>query len=243
MKKKKEETFANKIKLFPKQITIEEMNKGKTPLPPITLKTKGTAEDWRRLAEFIKKDPDKFLREFSDQITNAISSLPPTPYKKNSYEAAFYEACKNGREPKPRGKHKKTGWIEKGIKSGAGQLYSLFSYYYKKPNEQPEYFKKLKDIAEKNGYFPKACKDKILLTGLVIYCIEKTDGAWLKSRGMREIDKDKHNSFYNTYIVNNDYIKFYKNYPVINDADAILKEHASFLTRASFWQKFQKITP
>ncbi|OGW38231.1 MAG: hypothetical protein A2Y97_13935 [Nitrospirae bacterium RBG_13_39_12] len=233
MKKKRVQTFSAVISVYPVR-EQDYIDKG------IKLKVKAAPDDWRRLAEFIKKNPDGFHHDFSREIINILSDLPPPLYKKNSFEAGFYSTC--GNDKKPRGKHKKTGWLEKTIKSGAGQLYSLFSYYYKNPNEQPEFFKKLKDIAEKNGYFPKACNDKILLTGLVIYCIEKRYDADLRSWGMKKIDKDKHESFYNIYIVNNDYIKFYKEYSVINDADAILKEHAPFLIRASFWQN-QKITP
>jgi len=241
MRKKKEADKKKRVQTFSAVIRIYADRRQDYKDREIKLRGKIAPDDWRRLAEFIKKNPDGFHDEFSREINNILFSLPHPPYKKNSYEAGFYSV--NGDDKKPRGKHKKTAWLVKNIKSGAGQLYSLFSYYYKNPNEEPEYFKMLKDIAEKNGYFPKACKDKVLLIGLVIYCIEKRYGETMSSWGMKKIDKDKPESFYITYIVKSDYIKFYKEHPVIDDADAISKEHASFLSRASFWQKYQKNTP
>lgn len=234
MKKKKEQAFPAVIRIYPDRRQDRRDRE-------IKLKVKAAPDDWRRLAEFIKDNPDGFQYEFSCEITNILSNLPPPSYKKNTFEAGFCSACRNDR--KPRGNHKKNAWLENQINSGAGKLYSLFSCYHKNQNEQPAFFKKLKDIVKKNGYISTGYSDKFLLTGLVIYCIEKTYGGRLKSWGMKKIDKNKHNSFYNIYIVNNDYIKFYKKHPVISDANDILKGHAPFLTRASFFQKFQKITP
>lgn len=229
---RKEKPYLAVISIYPERGQEDYLGRG------IKLKVKSTHGDWRRLAEFIKDKPDAFVEEFSGEIRNIISKLPPSPYIEDSSEAAWYEACKNDRK-KPRGKHKKVGWLEKIIKRGVGELWSLFSYYHKKkPHEQPEYFRKLKNIAKKNGYIYENDITRYLLLGLVLYCIEKRYGGFMASRGMKRIDKD-YDSFYQTYIVNNSYKNYYRSYPVVKDEKDILAEHASFLTRKSFWQKHQ----